>query len=177
MTRKKELEKLARQIKKCKKCKYKNARLVFGEGPVNAKIMFIGEAPGKEEDKLGRPFVGRAGKKLNELLKSSGIERKNCYITSVVKYRPPKNRTPTSVEIKANLPYLKKQIALIKPKIIVLLGDVAVRALLGKIKLSEIRGKRFLVDSIIYLPTYHPAAARFPKVKRAMQSDFAKLKK
>lgn len=179
MTRKKELEKIAVQIRRCKKCKLWKNRIhaVPGEGPANAKILLVGQAPGSEENRIGRPFVGIAGKKLNKLLADAGIDRKKCFITSPIKCFPPRNRKPKPDEIKACLPYLKKQIDIIKPRVIVLLGRVAAQVLLGKVKLNKVRGKKFLINKILYMATYHPAAARFPKIKRALTQDFKKLRK
>jgi DNA polymerase len=139
-------------------------RFVEGEGPLDAEVMLIGQNPGREEDKTGRPFVGRAGTYLNKVLRKNGIKREKIYITSVVKCRTPRNRKPTQKEIKASIPYLVKQIKKIDPKIIVLMGKVA-----WKIPRMEDR---------YYIQTYHPAAAmRFPKVRKKFESDFKKLKK
>jgi len=150
-----------------------NKRIVLGEGPRNAKIMFIGEAPGAEEEKEGRPFVGRAGRLLTKLLEEINIKRKDVYITNVVKIRPRGNRRPNRKEINYWKPYLLKEIKLIKPKIIVLLGNTAVQTMLGKLKLAKIHGKRIKRENIIFIPTYHPSAAmRFPKIKKIFTKDF-----
>ncbi len=170
---KKELDKIAAKINVCKKCPLwrSRKRAVPGEGPSNAKIMFVGQAPGSEENKSGRPFVGRAGKLLNEVLKKAKIERKKCFITSVIKCFPPKNRLPKKQEVEACKPYLLKQIEIIKPKIIVLLGRLAVKTLLGKAELKKIHGKKLMIDNTIYLATYHPSAARFPWIKKVIEKD------
>jgi len=169
------LEKLNQKIRKCKKCLLWRFRknTVPGEGPVNAKIMIIGQAPGAEEDKTGRPFIGRAGKFLNQLLKIAGIKREKVFITSPIKCFPPKNRKPTKEEIKNCLPYLKKQIEIINPRKIILLGEVAFSLFFPKEKLNNFRGKIIKKDGKIFFPTYHPAAGlRFPKIKRILEKDF-----
>jgi DNA polymerase len=178
MNRKKELEKLNQEIRNCKKCPLwklrKNA--VPGEGPVKAKIIIIGQAPGVEEDRVGKPFVGRAGKFLNQLLKIAGIDRKKVFITSPLKCFPPKNRKPKKDEIEACLPYLKKQIEIIKPKKFILLGEVAFSVFFSDKKLKDFRGKWIEQDGKFYFPTYHPAAGlRFPKIKKILERDFRNL--
>jgi len=181
MKKEKEIEKLNREIRNCKKCPLwklrKNA--VPGEGPVNAKIMAIGMAPGIEEDKLGRPFVGRAGKFLNELFKIAKIKREEIFITSPLKClpQPPPNRKPKKEEIEACLPYLKKQIKIINPKYFILLGEVAFSVFFPKEKLKKFRGKWIKKGEEFYFPTYHPAAGlRFPKIRKILEKDFRKLK-
>lgn len=179
MNKKQKLEGLRKEIEKCKECKrFKKGKLVFGEGNVNSKIMFLGEAPGKEEAKTGRPFVGRSGKFLTKMLKSIGIDRKNVYITSPVKYYPGK-RAPNKKEIQAGLKHTLKQIEIIKPKIIVLLGNVALKFILDKnLTISKVHGKIIKRKGITYIPTFHPSAAmRFPKIKIKMIKDFKKLKR
>ncbi|MEM2909211.1 MAG: uracil-DNA glycosylase [Candidatus Bilamarchaeaceae archaeon] len=170
------LTKISRQIVKCRKCRLwkTRKRAVPGEGSPHARIMLVGQAPGKTEDATGRPFVGRAGKLLTELLESAGIRRKDVFITSVIKCFPPGNRAPKKDEIAACKPHLEKQIALIKPKIIVLLGNIAIKTVLGDVgKLDKIHGKPIRKESVICIPNYHPAAAmRFPKIKRKMMVDF-----
>ena len=162
------LEKLAKQIRKCRKCKLWKTRnnAVPGEGPSNAKIFFIGQAPGKQEDLQGKPFVGRAAKFLNMLLEKNNIKRSDVFITSVLKCFPPKNRLPKKDEIKACLPYLIKQLEIINPRVVVLLGNVAIKTL----KNHEIlKGKKVIC-------TYHPAAGmRFPKIKKKMFDDFKRI--
>jgi len=169
------LEKLNQKIRKCKKCLLWQFRknTVPGEGPVNAKIIIIGQAPGAEEDKTGRPFVGRAGKFLNQLFKIAGIKREKVFITSPIKCFPPKNRKPTKEEIKNCLPYLKKQIEIINPPKFILLGEVAFSLFFPKEKLNNFRGKIIKKDGKIYFPTYHPAAGlRFPRIKKILEKDF-----
>jgi DNA polymerase len=180
--REKELEKLNQEIKNCKKCPLwklrKNA--VPGEGPANAKIFICGQAPGVEEDRTGRPFIGRAGNFLNELLKIAGIEREKVFITSPLKClpQPPINRKPKKEEIEACSPYLKKQIEIINPEYFILLGEVAFSVFFPREKLSDYRGRWIEKDKKFYFPTYHPAAGlRFPKIRKTLEEDFVKIKK
>lgn len=182
MKTKKELEKFHKKIKKNIRCSLcgPGKMKVIGEGSPNAKIMFIAEAPGREEEKTGRPFVGRAGKLLNGLLREINLQRKEVYITSAVKCRPPQNRRPKTPEIKDCLPWLEKQIDFINPKLIVLLGSIAFGAIFEKPgKISEFHGKIIEKEKRRYFITFHPAAAlRFPiKVKKLIRKDFKKLKK
>ena len=173
------LAKLNKEIRKCRKCPLWKARIktVPGEWPVNAKIMIIGQAPGAEENKTGRPFVGRAGQFLNKLLKITGIKRKKIFITSIVKCFPPKNRKPTKKEIKACLPYLKKQIEIINPKNFILLGEVAFKVFFPSKNLKDFRGKFLTKNGRRYFITYHPAAGiRFQKFKKTLEKDFKKIK-
>lgn len=158
-------------------------RLVKGEGPKNAKIVFVGEAPGKEEEKQGRPFVGRAGKLLTHILEKLSIPRSRVYITNVVKIRPRtrtgENRKPTAKEIQRFLPSLRRELARLKPRLIVLLGDTSVKALLGEGHLvSRSHGRIIRRGEKTYLITYHPAAAlRFPKARNALEGDLKKLQR
>jgi uracil-DNA glycosylase len=133
-------------------------QIVFGEGNPNAKIMLIGEAPGRDEDRLGRPFVGRSGQLLTQALKQAGLEREDVFITNVVKCRPPDNRTPTPQEIESytNL-ILISEIKIIRPRVILLLGSVALQALLKTNGISKLRGTIQHYDGITVIPTYHPA--------------------
>jgi len=173
------LAKLNKEIRKCRKCPLWKARIktVPGEWPVNAKIMIIGQAPGAEENKTGRPFVGRAGQFLNKLLKITGIKRKKIFITSIVKCFPPKNRKPTKKEIKACLPYLKKQIEIINPQKFILLGEVAFKVFFPSKNLKDFRGKFLTKNGRRYFITYHPAAGiRFQKFKKTLEKDFKKIK-
>jgi DNA polymerase len=154
-------EKLEESIKDCRNCKLCNGRIniVFGVGNKNAKIMFIGEGPGGEEDKQGIPFVGRAGILMNQALEGLGIEREDIYIANIVKCRPPNNRDPEKDEIMACLNYLRNQVILVKPKIIVLLGRIALQNILGdEYGITASRGKIIEKKGIIYIPTWHPAA-------------------
>jgi len=180
MSKEEKLKKLNQEIRNCKKCDLWRTRknTVPGEGPANAKIMAIGLAPGREEDLKGRPFVGRAGRFLNQLLKVARIERKKIFITSPLKClpQPPPNRKPTKKEIKACLPYLKKQIEIINPQKFILLGEVAFSVFFPNKKLKNFRGKWINKNRKEYFITYHPAAGiRFPKIKKILKKDFKNL--
>lgn len=176
MAKKEKIERLNNKIRKCKKCPLgKNAKnSVPGEGLVNAKLMFIGESPGREEDLTGRPFVGRAGKFLNELFKKNKIDRKKVFITSVIKHRPPQNRQPKKSELKACRKWWEEQIKIINPKLIVLLGKVAFDTVINERKtFNKYRGKFLMKNRRQYFATYHPAAGiRFPKIKKILKKDF-----
>jgi DNA polymerase len=175
-------QKLREQVEKCQRCPlYKTTKkIVFGEGPINAKMVVIGEAAGRMESLQGRPFIGPAGKFLDKLLNLGGIDRKNVFITSVLKCRPTinnRNRKPKKEEIEACLPYLKKQIEIINPKYFILLGEVAFSVFFPREKLGDFRGKWIEKQGKFYFSTYHPAAGlRFPKIKKILEKDFKKLR-
>lgn len=178
---KRKLDNLSDGIRQCPKCPLCKSRknAVPGEGPIPAKIFFLGEAPGKEEDIQGRPFVGRSGKYFEILLNNMGLSRKEVYITSSVKCRPPKNRKPFPNELKiCKENWLNNQIALLNPKLIVLLGKVSLKQLLDRDdNLMEIHGKILQMDNRKCFVTFHPAAAmRFIKMRKEMLKDFKKLK-
>lgn len=154
-------EELEASIIGCKKCKLCNNRnnIVFGTGNKNARIMFIGEGPGADEDREGIPFVGKAGKLMNMAFDGVGINREEVYIANIVKCRPPSNRNPEDDEAASCLDYLRNQVMLVKPKIIVLLGSVALKNILGKeYGITASRGKWIEKKGILYMPTWHPAA-------------------
>ncbi len=154
-------EELEESIKDCQKCKLYKMRqnIVFGTGNKNAKLMFIGEGPGADEDRQGEPFVGRAGKLMNMAFEMVGIKREEVYIANIVKCRPPGNRNPEDDEANACMDYLRNQVMLVKPKIIVLLGSVALKNILGKeYGITSARGKWVERKGIKYMPTWHPAA-------------------
>jgi DNA polymerase len=156
----KKLEELGRAIQECKKCDlYKSRKqAVLGEGNPEAKLMFIGEAPGGDEDKLGRPFVGRAGKLLTRLIEAAGHKREEFYITNICKCRPPENRTPTPWEMEACFPYLKQQLEIIQPKVLCLLGSTAARAFLNRhVAITKERGSVINWEGKLLYLTYHPA--------------------
>lgn len=164
-------------IENCKKCNLGSTRnkFVFGSGDPSADLLLVGEAPGQEEDLQGEPFVGRAGKLLDKILKAIGYTRDtNIFITNIVKCRPPDNRDPLPSEVEDCSPYLNKQIELIKPKIIVALGKVAGKTFLKKdILLKEMRNKTHYFKSIPLRVTYHPAALlRNPSLKKEAWKDF-----
>lgn len=154
-------EGLEKSIENCNKCKLCKTRqnIVFGTGNRNADIMFIGEGPGADEDKEGEPFVGKAGKLMNLAFETVGIKREEVYIANIVKCRPPANRDPEEDEIYACMDYLRNQVLLVKPKMIVLLGRIALQNILGKeYKITSSRGKWIEKKGIKYMPTWHPAA-------------------
>ena len=178
------LEKLKKAIYNIKNCNLKKnaTNIVFSDGNPKSKIMLIGEAPGSNEDQEGLPFVGRAGALLDKMLDSINLDRKNIYITNVINYRPPENRSPTEEEIKRYLPYLKKHIEIIDPKIVVLLGSSAMNALVDKEKvISEVRGK--WMEKIIgkcktsIIVTFHPAfLMRQPTQKKMAWIDLKMIR-
>jgi uracil-DNA glycosylase family 4 len=151
-------------------------QLVFGDGNPNADIVFIGEAPGKNEDLQGIPFVGAAGKFLNEMLEMINLKREDVYITNIVKYRPPNNRDPLPKEKTAFLSYLEKQMAIIKPKMIVTLGRHSMECFLPGLKISQVHGEPKRKDGQIYLPLFHPAAALYNGgLRQTLIDDFAAI--
>jgi DNA polymerase len=162
-------------------------QLVFGDGNPSAEIVFIGEAPGKNEDIQGKPFVGAAGKFLNEMLETIGLERKDIYITNIVKYRPPNNRDPLPEEKKAFLPYLQSQLEAIGPKVVVTLGRHSTNCFLPDLQISKVHGEPKRVrlslkqdnnDSlqVVILPLFHPAAALYNGgMRQTLIDDFAKI--
>lgn len=183
---KKELRELEKKVKECTKCElWKNRKkAVFGEGPENADIFLIGLGPGKKENLSGKPFVGRAGKFLNELLKKAGLKRENVYITSVLKCYLPKNKA-TKKQIKECTPYLEKQLELIKPKTILPLGNVAI-GVVGELfdlslnRIGRVHGKEFkgIADwcNVRVVPMYHPAAAlRNGGLRETLEKDWKKF--
>ena len=155
------LNEIEDEVKTCTKCKLCQNRTntVFGVGNPNADVMFIGEGPGADEDQEGEPFVGKAGKLMNQAFIGEGISREKVYIANIVKCRPPSNRVPEDDEAVACLNYLRNQVILIKPKIIVLLGSTALKNVLGKeYSITASRGKWIEQKGIRYMPTWHPAA-------------------
>lgn len=174
------LEELKQITYKCKKCRLCRGRtnVVFGEGNPEAKIMFIGEGPGYNEDIEGYPFVGAAGKLLTKAIEGIGFKRQDVYIANIVKCRPPNNRNPKEDEIEACIPYLRWQVKLIKPKIIVCLGAVSARSIVDKnFSITRQRGIWIEKKGYLIMPTYHPAALlRDEKKKRPFWEDFKKVK-
>lgn len=180
------LSNLEEKVKNCRLCGlYKEAhKAVFGEGDIGAKLMFVGEGPGREEDLQGRPFVGAAGTLLTKIIEAMGIKREEVYIANIVKHRPPENRAPEPDEIKACLPYLLFQIELIKPVVVCTLGKWATETLLGeeKISISQLRGK-FRPFNLVktefpikIMPTYHPAyLLRNPSAKKDVWADIKEI--
>jgi len=157
----KELEILKKEVMKCTKCElYRNrTNTVFSDGPEETIVMFIGEGPGADEDREGIPFVGKAGQLMNKAFIGLGIDRQKVYIANIVKCRPPGNRTPEKAEADACLDYLKTQIKVVKPKIVVLLGNTALKNILGyEYGITSSRGKWIIKNDIKYMPTFHPSA-------------------
>ena len=152
------------------------ANLVFGEGNIACKVMFIGEAPGVNEDRLRRPFVGRGGQLLDDMIRGLGWKREDVYITNIVKRRPPENRDPLPAEIEAYKPYLTRQIEAINPKLIVTLGRFSMNYFLPEAKITRDRGCPLLVDGRTIFPVYHPAAAlRSTRMMETLRGDFKKI--
>lgn len=174
------LEELADEVRTCPKCRLAETRTlaVPGEGSHTARIMFVGEGPGENEDKTGRPFVGAAGKVLNDLLARAQIDRSDVFITNIVKCRPPQNRVPLIDEVEACNDYLMAQIAIIEPKIICPLGGPALQTLLGpNLKITQARCKVFRKNGILFIPLFHPAAALHRKeLMDTLQRDIQTLK-
>lgn len=174
------LKQLEKETSRCKLCNLRQgcSRVVFGEGNAQASIMLIGEGPGEEEDKQGRPFVGRAGQLLDKILQACGFERFNhVYIANIVKCRPPQNRVPTPEEREKCLPYLHRQIDIIKPRIIILLGATALQGFFDQdAKIGKARGNWMDWKGCWVMPTYHPAALlRNPRLKYSVWDDFKKV--
>lgn len=166
------------QVRVCTKCDLAKGRTnaVPGEGPENAEIMFIGEAPGFHEDRQARPFVGAAGKLLDELLATIGIKREQVYIGNVIKCRPPQNRDPQPEELAACQPYIDKQIELVQPKVIITISRFAMTRWFPNKKISEIHGRPKRFGSLVVLPMYHPAAALHqPSLRRVLEEDFKRV--
>ncbi len=169
----------------CTKCRLSGGRtqVVYGIGNADADLMFIGEGPGYYEDKQGEPFVGAAGQLLNKMLEEIGIRRADVYIANVIKCRPPGNRDPLPEEVDACTPWLREQITLIEPRVIVTLGNFATRFILDKpISISRVRGQRFPLEGRTVIPTFHPAAilrggGEASTQMTALRSDFQEIKR
>ena len=178
------LNKLKNKIKNIKNCDLKNSatNIVFGDGNISSKIMFIGEGPGAQEDAEGIPFVGRAGKLLDKMLESIKLNRSKIYISNVVNYRPPLNRRPTEIEIKRYLPFLKEHIEIINPKILVLLGSTALNTLIGnEVVISKARGKwiqrKIGLANPWIIASFHPAfLMRQPEQKKFAWIDLKMIR-
>lgn len=175
---------LHEEIKKCQRCPLWAARTqaVPGSGPANAKVMFVGEAPGRQEDLSGEPFVGAAGKFFDELLAAVGLSRDRVFVTNVVKSRPyigpppGRNRAPSLQEIGACRPWLDEQLRIIRPRIVVTLGQVALDCLLPGRRLAEAHGRPVTTDNRVVLPLYHPAMARYgPRWRALLRREFRRL--
>lgn len=201
MSKQQELDKLAKQIitdKVCPELAAGATQLVMSDGSVAAEVVFIGEAPGKDEDIQGKPFVGAAGKFLTQMIESIGWKREDVYITNIVKYRPPDNRDPLPEEVQAFIPYLLKQLAIIKPKLVVTLGRFSMNVFMPELKISQVHGqvkklgirnweletgkKKSEIKnqqskmSLVVLPLYHPAAALYNGgMRKVLEADFMKI--
>ena len=164
----------------CEKCRLCETRtnVVPGEGDPHAKLMFIGEGPGQEEDRQGRPFVGRSGELLTRMIQAIGMERTEVYICNIVKCRPPKNRNPEPDEAAACLNYLRAQFALVRPKVVVLLGRVACQYTLNEpVSITRCHGRWYERKGTWFMPTFHPSALlRAPENKREAWEDFQKVR-
>ncbi len=179
MNKNEQLEILKQEILACNKCPLAATRTnaVFGEGNPEGGMLLIGEGPGAEEDKTGRPFVGKSGQLLDKILDAAGFNRKeHVFIANIVKCRPPNNRTPEKNEREACLPYLHKQIEIINPKIIVLLGATALKLIDPKQKLSAVKGQWMIWKGKVVMTTYHPSALlRTPSLKKEAWEHFKKV--
>ena len=173
-----ELELLAAEISNCTRCLLHRGRTnaVPGAGPADAEIMFIGEAPGFHEDQQGLPFVGAAGRFLDELLESIDLKRDQVFITNVIKCRPPGNRDPLPEEIEACKAFLDRQIELIGPKLVVTLGRFSMARAFPKARISRVHGQHRKIGGVIYYPMYHPAAALHqPSLRRTVEEDMHRI--
>jgi DNA polymerase len=180
-SKRKLLEEIRQKLGECKRCKLYQTRhhIVFGEGNPEAKLVLVGEAPGREEDLQGKPFVGAAGQLLTKMLKAIGLSREEVYICNVIKCRPPGNRNPQPDEIDACLPFLLEQLKVINPKVICTLGSISTHTLLNtKIPVSKLRGQIHAWQGIKLIPTFHPAyLLRNPSQKRLAWEDLQLIKK
>jgi uracil-DNA glycosylase len=178
MDKKLQLEQIEKNIKVCKKCRLCEHALnaVPGEGNFDADIVFIGEAPGAQEDQTGRPFVGRAGKLLEQMLNKIGYQREDVWIGNVIKHRPPQNRDPLPDEIKACESYLTNQLEVIQPKLVVTLGRFAMSYFYKQGKITEDHGRLIVLEKYNVYPLYHPAAAlRNGGFAKVLLKDFIKI--
>jgi uracil-DNA glycosylase family 4 len=178
-TKQQQLDKIKQQIldeKICPDLAASATQLVFGDGDIDAELVFIGEAPGKNEDIQGKPFVGAAGKFLNEMLEMIGLEREDVYITNIVKYRPPNNRDPLPEEKSAFLPFLMTQLSVIKPKLVITLGRHSLNCFLPDLSISQVHGQPKRYKGQVFLPLFHPAAALYNgAMRQTLIDDFAKI--
>ena len=173
-----ELEALAGRVEVCTNCLLHRGRTraVPGDGPVDSQIMFIGEAPGFHEDQQGLPFVGAAGRYLEELLASIGLTREHVFIANVIKCRPPGNRDPLPEEVEACRPFLDRQIELINPKLVVTLGRFSMARAFPNARISRIHGQPRKIDGVLYYPMYHPAAALHqPRLRGVIEEDMRRI--
>jgi DNA polymerase len=172
------LAQIAKEVSVCQRCMLHHSRklAVPGEGPVDSEIMFIGEGPGFHENEQGRPFVGAAGKYLEELLAKINLQRQDVFIGNVVKCRPPNNRDPLPEELAACSDYLERQIQVISPKVIVTLGRYSMARFLPNAKISDVHGQSYHIKGRLIVPMFHPAAALHqPSLKISIERDFIRL--
>jgi uracil-DNA glycosylase family 4 len=175
------LNDLADKIKHCTKCSLHQSRNhpIVGEGNIHAEVMLIGEAPGADEDRVGRPFIGKSGQLLDKIMEACGFTREeHIYISNIIRCRPPNNRVPTDTEVLSCLPYLMEQIQIIDPKMIIALGSTALKQLMcdNSLKITRLRGKWIDWENRLLMPVYHPAALlRNPSLKRETWEDFKKV--
>lgn len=181
MSKQADLDALKKQILEqriCQELAEQATQLVFGDGNPDAEILFTGEAPGKSEDEQGLPFVGAAGKFLNEMLAGIGLDRSDVYITNIVKYRPPNNRDPLPSEKQAFLPFLQSQLEIIKPKLVVTLGRHSMDSLLPGLQISKCHGQPKRYNDQVYMPLFHPAAALYNgAMRQTLIDDFNRIPK
>lgn len=174
----KSYKELRKMIESCERCRLSDNRnnAVPGEGPEDAEVVLIGEAPGEQEDEQGRPFVGRAGEKLDECLKKAGLNRDKIFISNVVKCRPPENRDPRKDELKTCHSYTKRLLELIDPKAVGLLGRIPTKQLTARGSITKVRGDQVEKDGRIYIPTFHPAALVYdPSREEKLVKDLKSL--
>jgi DNA polymerase len=178
-TKQDKLDKIKQQIlddKVCPELAGQATQLVFGDGSADSELVFIGEAPGKNEDLQGKPFVGAAGKFLDQMLDMIGLKRGDVYITNIVKYRPPNNRDPLPEEKSVFLPYLQAQLDAIKPKLVITLGRHSLNCFLPDLSISAVHGQPKRFKGRVYLPLFHPAAALYNgAMRQILIDDFAKI--
>src|SRR3954463_7362606 len=178
-TKLEKLEKIKEKIIKddiCSDLRKSAKQLVFGDGNPDAEVVLVGEAPGKNEDEQGLPFVGAAGRFLEEMLNTIGLKRSDVYITNIVKYRPPENRDPYPDEKTAFLPFLRSQLKVIKPKLVVTLGRHSMDSLLPGLQISKVHGQPKRFKGQVYLPLFHPAAALYNgAMRQTLIDDFARI--
>lgn len=174
------LENIRQDLGDCQRCKLARARsrIVFGSGNPAARLVFVGEAPGFEEDRQGLPFVGRAGQLLTKIIESIDLKREDVYICNVLKCRPPNNRNPEPDEVETCSPFLRDQLAAIRPKIVCCLGTFAAQTVLGmRDPISKLRGRFYDVDGVLYIATFHPAyLLRNPEKKREVWDDMKRIR-
>jgi uracil-DNA glycosylase family 4 len=180
VSRQAELEALAAEIRAHRRCGFEPCETCInpgpGEGPAGAAVMLVGEAPGAREDATGRPFVGSAGRFLDKLLGEAGLVREEVFVTNVLKARPPGNRDPRPAEVEHSRPWLERQLALVEPRLVVLLGRHALAAFAPGEKITQVHGQAMERDGRLLLPSYHPAAAlRVEPLRATMRADFARI--